>query len=84
MAGQKNVLKFGVPSNPSKQSRKPPLRPYPLSIDKILAWADEHHDRTGKWPSVKAGRVQLEPSSTWQGGKRLFLSRFRIPMHRVR
>jgi hypothetical protein len=48
-----------------KSIRKQRLRPFPLSIDKILAWADEHHERTGKWPNAKSGRVWLDASATW-------------------
>ena len=37
-----------------------------LHIAEILAWADAHHARTGKWPSVKSGRVQDAPrTETW-------------------
>jgi hypothetical protein len=53
-------------SNSIRSSRRRGKRPLPLSIDKILAWADEHHDRTGKWPNIKLGRVRLEPSTPWQ------------------
>lgn len=28
-----------------------------LHIGEILAWADAHHERTGKWPSRKSGRI---------------------------
>jgi len=72
MRGQKDVFKPKVHSGYSRRASrrrrpKPPhWRPPPLSIDKILAWADEYHDRTAKWPNVKSGRVRLEPSTTWQ------------------
>jgi superfamily II DNA or RNA helicase len=29
----------------------------PLTIEQILAWADEHKQRTGKWPSVLSGAI---------------------------
>src|SRR5262249_52622349 len=29
----------------------------PLSKRKILAWADQHYERTGKWPNVNSGPV---------------------------
>jgi hypothetical protein len=29
----------------------------PLTEKQILAWADAHHERTGKWPTIKSGRV---------------------------
>jgi hypothetical protein len=53
------------PRTKARRFRRPPPRRYPLSIDKILAWADEHHQRTGRWPSTKSGRVRLDPSLTW-------------------
>jgi hypothetical protein len=36
-----------------------------LAVDKILAWADEHHARTGNWPKTKTGAVQVAPGETW-------------------
>jgi hypothetical protein len=38
----------------------------PLSYKKILAWADSHFERTGKWPTEKSGPVQEQPTETWQ------------------
>src|SRR5690348_5065999 len=43
--------------------RKPPLacnRP-PLTIEQILAWAEAHHQRTGKWPTAASGEVSEAP-----------------------
>ena len=42
----------------------PKARPS-LTIPQILAWADEHHQRTGKWPGVYAGRVGAAPDENW-------------------
>ena len=33
------------------------IRLKPLSVAKILRWADEHHARTGEWPTRKTGQV---------------------------
>lgn len=33
---------------------------------RILAWADGHQRRTGKWPTVWSGSVWEEPSETWR------------------
>ncbi|MCH8970313.1 MAG: hypothetical protein IIA66_14500 [Planctomycetes bacterium] len=38
-----------------------------LSIKQILAWADAHHLRTGKWPTRRSGRVRGERGETWRG-----------------
>ena len=39
----------------------------PHTIAQILAWADEHHKQTGKWPGVYSGRVCAAPDETWLG-----------------
>ena len=36
-----------------------------LSRDKILAWADDHRDRTGAWPQRGSGRVLCARGITW-------------------
>jgi hypothetical protein len=36
-----------------------------LSIDQILAWADLHRRRTGKWPNEYCGAVADAPNETW-------------------
>jgi hypothetical protein len=41
-----------------------PRKP-PLTVAQILAWADEHHRRTGKWPSANSGLVAGAPGETW-------------------
>lgn len=33
----------------------------------ILSWADEHHDRTGQWPSKSSGQVRASMDNTWYG-----------------
>jgi hypothetical protein len=37
-----------------------------LVITQILAWADEHHARTGSWPRSSSGRIQGGHGETWQ------------------
>lgn len=44
------------------------LSPMPrsrLSIDQVLAWADSHHARTGKYPVAHSGPVHEAPDETW-------------------
>jgi len=37
-----------------------------LKIPDVLAWADAHHEATGKWPRTKSGRVREAPFHvTW-------------------
>ena len=38
-----------------------------LRLNKILAWADAHHARTGQWPREKSGPVEAAPGETWAG-----------------
>jgi hypothetical protein len=37
----------------------------PLTEDLILAWADAHHARTGRWPHDKSGPIAEAPDETW-------------------
>jgi hypothetical protein len=37
-----------------------------LTLKQILAWADCHHERTGKWPTIESGPVGVE-GQTWKG-----------------
>lgn len=37
----------------------------PLTEERIVAWADEHRRRTGRWPAIKSGPVALSPDDTW-------------------
>ena len=37
----------------------------PLTIARILAWADLHHQRTGRWPAAKTGAIADSPGETW-------------------
>ena len=40
----------------------------PLSVEQLLAWADAHHARTGKWPLSTSGRIHGAPlGETWGG-----------------
>lgn len=36
-----------------------------LIVRQILAWADEHQARTGKWPNEYSGRVGAAPGERW-------------------
>ena len=38
----------------------------PLTIKQILAWADAHHARTGKWPHMDSGHVRDNLNKKWQ------------------
>jgi hypothetical protein len=38
----------------------------PLTEEKVLAWADSHHERTGEWPKVLSGPVNQVPGEDWR------------------
>jgi hypothetical protein len=38
----------------------------PMDVAQILAWADAHHRRTGKWPNCHSGAVDAAPGETWK------------------
>jgi hypothetical protein len=39
----------------------------PLTEEGILAWADAHRERTGRWPRVHDGPIENVPGETWSG-----------------
>jgi hypothetical protein len=42
-------------------------RPPSLTTEQVLAWADAHRERTGRWPGAMSGPVQDAPGETWRG-----------------
>lgn len=45
---------------------RPAPRPPDLTVVQILGWADAFHDRLGRWPTRKDGRIGLT-GNTWSG-----------------
>jgi hypothetical protein len=45
-----------------------------LSAVKVLAWADAHHQRTGRWPTLRSGPVVDAPGESWAGLNQSFHS----------
>jgi hypothetical protein len=41
------------------------VRHPPFTEDQILAWADAHHRRTGRWPIPDSGPISDAPDETW-------------------
>ncbi|MDB5307355.1 MAG: hypothetical protein JWO38_1557 [Gemmataceae bacterium] len=37
----------------------------PLTAEQVLAWADAHHARTGRWPTQAAGPIPDAPGEKW-------------------
>jgi hypothetical protein len=37
-----------------------------LTVGQILAWADAHRRRTGRWPTAASGPVTDAPGETWR------------------
>jgi len=62
-----------ISSATARAASQPPLgerfvtmtRPL-LSLSQILAWADHHHQATGRWPSVKSGRILGARGENWR------------------
>ncbi|MBV9125082.1 MAG: hypothetical protein JO112_17135 [Planctomycetes bacterium] len=51
-----------------------------LKVRQILAWADEHHRRTGTWPNSQVGAIEGVPGETWKGvASALLLGRRGLP-----
>jgi hypothetical protein len=38
----------------------------PLTVEQVLAWADAHYERTGRWPHAMSGPVNGVPGETWR------------------
>ena len=38
-----------------------------LSVAHVLAWIDDHNERTGRWPRRDTGPVLAAPNETWNG-----------------
>ncbi|HEX4613032.1 MAG TPA: hypothetical protein VH092_32885, partial [Urbifossiella sp.] len=50
---------------------KPAVAPRrPLTPEQILAWADAHHARTGRWPGKGSGPIGDAPGETWRAMER--------------
>ena len=41
------------------------VRMPPLTVEYILALADEHHRQTGSWPNVNSGPIKGAPGDSW-------------------
>ncbi len=72
MAKARNLFKptvlGGFVQRGRRARRKRPKRFKPvLTIAQVLAWADAHHERTGKWPHAMSGPVHEQPRETWRG-----------------
>jgi hypothetical protein len=38
----------------------------PLTLAQVLAWADSHRRRTGRWPVIDSGPIAEDPEETWR------------------
>jgi hypothetical protein len=41
------------------------VRPPPLTVEQILAWADAYYQATGTWPKTESGAIEQAPGETW-------------------
>jgi len=37
-----------------------------LTLKRVLEWADDHHQRTGRWPKVESGPIHAAPGENWK------------------
>jgi hypothetical protein len=37
-----------------------------LTVAQVVAWAEAHQGRTGRWPTAASGRVEETPAETWK------------------
>lgn len=52
---------------PALRPRRPRASKRPtLTVTQILAWADRHHQVTGKWPGFNSGDVIGQPGENWR------------------
>jgi superfamily II DNA or RNA helicase len=67
---KQRIVTARKPTSSPKPSRPKRIRKdrqaISLSIEVILAWADSHHDRTGKWPGHSSGSVVEAPTENWR------------------
>lgn len=49
-----------------RRGRKHLLHLPKFTEQQILRWADDHHRRTGEWPTIRAGTVSAAPAETWE------------------
>lgn len=54
-----------MPSMRKSSARQHQVRSSPLTVSQILAWADAHYRRTGRWPTNTSGQVIGAPGETW-------------------
>src|SRR5262249_25947395 len=46
-----------------KARRRPPV---PLTVERVLGWADAHRRRTGEWPCATSGAAADAPQEDWR------------------
>lgn len=48
-----------------KKKKRPSYKPPPLTVEMVLAWADFHFQRTGKWPNKQSGKILGTIEEKW-------------------
>lgn len=49
-----------------RRKRRPAFRAPELTVAQILAWADEFHERTGRWPRRDHSKIPGSIGETWR------------------
>lgn len=71
MKGERDMADNGMSNTGAlgrKQRRPRRLRAkpkHPLTVPQILAWADAHFSRAGRWPIARSGRIREAVDDTW-------------------
>jgi hypothetical protein len=50
----------------TRSRRRRGRRPPALTVPQVLAWADAHHERTGKWPQSESGFIREATADKWR------------------
>ena len=62
LPGGSSLVRLLAQERGVRNSREPRPR---LTVSQILAWADAHHARTGRWPTSASGPVESVPGEAW-------------------
>lgn len=54
------------PATPKRRPKRLRARRPAPTVAQVLAWADDHRARTGRWPTKESGRVLANPNETWK------------------
>ena len=62
LAGGSSLYQLLVRQLPIENPRRRPT----LTVERVLAWATAHRQRTGQWPTAESGPIGDAPGETWR------------------